>query len=191
MKPGRWMWMVVSLVCLLPGIARAEGWRPELSGALGGTFGVRGTPNEGGPSGSLSVLWPVADRFSFGVMLHADDAGSRVDSLRDAQGHGLTYGKIEQVHRLAVGASWRLDALLPGWRKLTPAASATWGYYRIRDDVRGAKLNEAGSLGCSLGAIARWPFGRHLAMGASVRYHRLFNDLEKGFMNVSLEGAWR
>jgi hypothetical protein len=191
MRPARWTWIVVCLVALLPGIARAGAWWPELSGALGGTFAVQGTPNEGGPSGSFSVLWPVADRFSFGVMLHADDAGSRVDSLRNAQGQGLAYGKIEQLHRLAGGASWRLDARLPEWRKFIPVASATWGYYRIRDDVRGAKLDEAGSVGCSLGAIVRWPFGRHLAMGAGVRYHRLFNDLEKGFVNASLEGAWR
>ncbi len=183
--------IVMSLALLLPGLARARDWRPELSGSFGGTFGVLGTPNEGGPSGTFAALWPVSERFSFGVMLHADDAGSKVDSLRDAQGHGLSYGMVEQLHRMATGFSWRLDAHLPPWRKLVPTASASWGYYRVRDDVRGTKVDETGSIGGSLGASLRWPFGPHFAMGAGLRYHRLFNDFEKGFVSAGLEGIWR
>lgn len=186
-----WALIVATVMLLAPGFARAAAWRPELEASLGGTFGVRGTPNEGGPSGSLSALWPVAERLSFGVMLHADDAGSLVDSLRDAQGHGLPYGKIEQLHRATWGASWRLDARLPARFGLAPSVSATWGYYRIRDDVRGTKRDEAGSVGVSLAAIVRRSFGRRLALGAGVRGHWLFNDFEDRFVSAALEGAWR
>ena len=187
----QWVWIVAAVTLLAPGLARAVAWRPELSASLGGTFGVRGTPNEGGPAGALSALWPVAERLSFGVMLHAHDAGSLVDSLRNAQGHGLPYGKIEQLHRAAWGASWRLDARLPARFGLDPFVSATWGYYRIRDDIRGTKSSEAGSGGLSLAAIVRRSFGRRLSAGAGVRCHWLFNDLEDRFVSATLEGAWR
>jgi hypothetical protein len=136
-------------------------------------------------------MWPVAPRISFGVMLHGDDAGSTVDSLRDEQGHGLDYGKIEQVHRAAWGASWRLDAEAPARFRATPFASATWGYYRVADDLRGEKISSVGSAGFSLAAGARWQLGRYVALGAVVRYHRLFNDREGRFMSAGLDCAWR
>lgn len=186
----RWGWVACAVVLLLPGSAGARNWRPDLEASLGGGFAVLGTPNEGGPSASLSALWPVADRFSFGVMLHADDAGSQVDSLRDAQGHGLPYGKIEQLHRDAMGASWRGDVRFPARFGVTPALSATWGLYRIRDDVHGTKLRDIGTSGFSVAALARRGFGRHLSMGVSARFHGLFNDFERRFATVSLEGAW-
>jgi hypothetical protein len=188
----RWMWFALAAVVLLaPGVARAGAWRPQLSGALGSSFAVLGQPSGGGSSASLAAMWPVAPRFSFGVMLHGDDAGSTVDCLRDEQGHGLVYGKIEQVHRAAWGASWRLDAETPARVGATPFASATWGYYRVADDLRGEKLSSVGSTGFSLAAGARWQLGPYVALGAVVRYHRLFNDREGRFMSAGLDFAWR
>lgn len=187
----RWMWFALAAVLLAPGVAGAGVWRPQMSGSLGSSFAVLGLPSGGGTSVSLAALWPVAPRLSFGVMLHGDDAGSTVDSLRDEQGHGLAAGKIEQVHRAAWGASWRLDAEAPARFGATPFASATWGYYRIADDLRGKKLSSVGSAGFSLAAGARWPIGRNIALGAVVRYHRLFNDREGRFMSAGLDCAWR
>ena len=186
-------WGLVALVValLMPGMARASAWRPELSGSVGGSFAVLGVPSGGGSSASLAALWPVAPRFSFGVMLHGDDAGSTVDSLRDEQGRGLVYGKIEQVHRIAWGASWRLDAAVPAWFGATPFASATWGYYRVADDLRGDELSSVGSIGFSLAVGARRSLGRHIGLGAVVRYHRLFNDREGRFMCAGLDCTWR
>ena len=186
----RWMWFALVAVLLAPSVARAGAWRPELSGSLGGSFAVLGLPSGGGSSAALTAMWPVAPRLSFGVMLHGDDAGSTVDSLRDEQGRGLAYGKIEQVHRAAWGASWRLDAAAPARFGATPFASATWGYYRVADDLRGDEISSVGSAGFSLAAGARRPLGRHIALGAVVRYHRLFNDREGRFMSAGLDCAW-
>jgi len=187
----RWIWFALAAVLLAPGVARAGAWRPELSGSLGGSFAVLGLPSGGGSSASLAAMWPVAPRLSFGVMLHGDDAGSTVDSLRDEQGRGLAYGKIEQVHRAAWGASWRLDAAAPARFGATPFASATWGYYRVADDLRGDEISSVGSAGFSLAAGVRRPLGRHIALGAVIRYHRLFNDREGRFMSAGLDCAWR
>lgn len=185
------MWFALAAVLLAPGVARAGAWGPELSGSLGSSFAVLGLPTGGGSSASLSAMWPVAPRLSFGVMFHGDDAGSTVDSLRDEHGHGLVNGKVEQVHRAAWGVSWRLDAAAPVWFGTTPFASATWGYYRVADDLRGEKLGSLGSAGFSLAAGAHWPLGRHFGLGAAVRYHRLFNDREGRFMSAGLDCVWR
>jgi hypothetical protein len=183
--------IALAVVLLAPGVTRAGAWGPELSGSAGSSFAVLGTPQGGGASLSLSAMWPVVPRLSFGVMFHGDDAGSTVDSLRDAQGRGRAYGKIEQVHRAAWGASWRLDAAAPARLGVTPFASATWGYYRVTDDLRGDPVGSIGSTGFSLAAGARRPLGGHFALGAVVRYHRLFNDREGRFMSAGLECAWR
>jgi hypothetical protein len=185
-----WLWFALAVVLLAPGVARAGAWRPELSGAVGKSFAVLGEPSGGGSSASLAALWPVAPRLSFGVMLHGDDAGSTMDSLRDEQGQGLPYGKIEQVHRATWGASWRLDAAAPARFGVIPFASATWGYYQVVDDLHGEVTGSVGSTGFSLAAGARRALGLHLALGAVVRYHRLFNDLEGRFMSAGLDCAW-
>ena len=186
-----WTWVVLCAALLVPGLARAEMSRPEVVGSLGGTFAVLGTPSGGGSSVSLALLWPVQRGVRFGVMVHGDDAGSTVDSLRDVHGVGLPYGKIEQFHRAAWGASWRLDLEARSWLGFVPYASGTWGYYRIADDVRGDERDHAGSAGFSLAAGARHALGRHFTMGAYARYHRLFNDLEPRFVSAGFEGSWR
>lgn len=191
-QAGRTSWTGVALVValLVPGMARAAAWQPALTGSLGGTFAVLGLPSGGGSSAALAAMWPVTRRLAFGVMVHGDDAGSKVDSLRDEQGRGLVYGRVEQLHRAAWGASWRLDAAASPWRGITPYASATWGYYRIADDERGAPRGHVGSTGFSLAAGARQPLGRHFSLGVFVRYHRLFNDREGRFVSAGLDGTW-
>ena len=186
----RWTWVALAAALLAPGLARAAAWQPQLTGSMGGTFAVLGVPSGGGSSASLAALWPVTRRLAFGVMVHGDDAGSTVDSLRDGRGRGLGYGKIEQLHRTAWGASWRLDAAAPAWHGIAPVASATWGYYRVSDDVRGTAIRHLGSTGFSLAAGVRQGLGAHFALGAHVRYHRLFNDREGRFVSAGLDGTW-
>ena len=187
----RWTWVALAAVLLVPGVARAGAWCPQPSGSVGSTFAVIGVPGDGGSSAEVSLMWPVAPRLSFGMMFHGDDAGSTMDSLRDNQGHGEASGKIEQVHRAAWGASWRLDAAAPKRFGATPFASATWGYYQVTDDLRGDVLQTVGSTGFSLAVGARFSVSPHFALGASVRYHRLFNDREGRFMSAGLDWAWR
>jgi hypothetical protein len=189
--PRWWMGVAAATMLLIPVAAAAGSWRPALVGSVGGTFAVLGKPDAGGASVSLAAMWPVAERLSFGVMLHGDDAGTLVDSLRDESGAGLDYGKIEQSHRAAWGVSWRLDAAARPRFGLTPTASATWGVYRVADDARGKDLGHVGSTGWSLAAGLRRDLAAHFALGAYVRYHRLFNDLEGRFVSAGLEGTWR
>jgi hypothetical protein len=190
---GREWWMVMVFVAALlaPAGAGAGTWRPTLIGSAGGTFAVLSEPSGGGASASLALMWPVTGRLSFGVMAHGDDAGSTVDSLRDESGAGLAFGKIQQLHRAAWGVSWRLDATAAPRLGLTPFASATWGAYRVADDAAGNALGHVGSTGWSVAAGLRRDLGRHLALGAYTRYHRLFNDVEGRFMSAGLEGIWR
>lgn len=185
------MGVAVAAFLLVPAVAAGSGWRPTLVGSAGGTFAVHGEPSDGGASLSLAALWPVSERLAFGVMVHGDDAGSRVDSLRDESGAGLAFGNIEQVHRATWGVSWRLDATAPARFGLTPVASATWGAYRVADDAHGEDLRHVGSTGWSLAAGLRRDVTPHVALGAYVRYHRLFNDLEGRFMSAGLECTWR
>ena len=186
-----WAAAVVAALLLAPAAAAAGSWAPALVGSAGGTFAVLGEPNEGGASAALAALWPVGERLSFGVMVHGDDAGALVDSLRDDSGTALPVGKVELAHRAAWGVSWRLDASAPPRFGLTPTLSATWGVYRVVDDARGTELRHVGSTGWSVAAGARRGLGSHLDLGAYVRYHRLFNDLEGRFMSAGLEGSWR
>jgi hypothetical protein len=184
--------MAAALAALLLVPAAAAGsWRPSLVGSLGGTFAVLGEPNEGGASASLAALWPVSERLAFGVMVHGDDAGALVDSLRDESGVALGVGKVELAHRAAWGVSWRLDATARPRFGLAPAASATWGAYRVADDAQGRNLRHVGSVGWSLAAGLRRDLGPHVGLGAYVRYHRLFNETEGRFVSAGLEGIWR
>ena len=189
----RWIWIALVALAVAPVAASAASWQPALSGSLGGTYAVLGVPDGGGSSATVSLLWPVMRQVSFGVMFHADDAGATVDSLRDTGGRGTVAGKVEQRHRTAWGGSWRLDYVEP--KMLIPGVegyvSGTWGYYRVADDVRGAKLTSVGSTGFSVAGGVRVRLGRHFALGSFTRYHRLFNDREGRFVSSGLEGFWR
>ena len=192
-RAGRWSygWVLVSLVLLVPGAVRAAGRAPQVYGTYGGTFQVLGEPGDGGSSVSLAVLWPVTERIAFGAMAHVDDAGTTVGYLGGPQGPLASYGQVQQAHRQSTGASWRLDATSRPRFGMTGVASATWGYYRVTDDLRGAKLSQVGSTGFSLGLGVREGIGRHFTLGLLGRYHRLFNDREGRFMSAGLELGWR
>ena len=94
------------LMLVAPAYADATDWAVE----LGSTWGVLGTPDDGGASASLAVLWPVHERLSFGVTGYADDLGAHIDQLRDPAGTPL--GAAEEQHRNVWGAGWRMDGFL-------------------------------------------------------------------------------
>ena len=200
----RWTWLVAVAVSTVASGAWAGPRFPELTASAGGTFAILGVPDAGGASVSVSALWPVAPGLTVGVVGHGDDAGTVVDSLRDAAGHGLPGGKVDQLHRAAWGVSWRADLRLPdglGCRRLAarrwlpfasePYVSGSWGFYRIADDVRGRKAGDIASAGFSLAAGWRYALGGRVRVGPVIRYHRLFNDRMSRFASVGLECAWR
>ena len=169
---------------------------PAFEAAVGGTTAILGGYDRGRASLSGSVLWPLEGvPARFGVMAHADDMGALVVPLVDAN-DGSSLGRIEAGHRATWGASWRLDAVLPpvprwipvlrGW---LPEAGATWGYYRVADDVRGRATRSLGTTGFSLGAGVGRPLGAISAV-AVVRYHRLFNDVTGRYVTAAVACRW-
>ena len=181
-----------SLLLLLAGapLARAVPL-PEWTGSAGHSFAVTGDLTGGGWSLSLGALWPLdLQGVSFGLGLFADDAGNRIGRLRDAN-DGTDLGTVGLGHRAAYGAAWRLDARTAPRRGWEPFGSATWGYYRVEDDRLGVTQNRVGSTGFSLAAGLRRPMGSG-ALGASLRYHRLANDVLVGrYVSAGVDWAWR
>jgi len=177
-------------VLLVPGGARAAAWLPDVAGTAGSTFAVTGTPSGGGGSISLGALWPVEHGLSFGLGLFADDLGEQMGRLTDPK-DGSDLGAVSVRHRWALAGAWRLDARLVERGPWRPYASATWGYYRVRDDVRGVRLGNVGSTGFSLAGGLRWAATPHSAFGGSVRYHRLFNDRAGRYVSAGIDWSWR
>jgi hypothetical protein len=186
-----------ALLLLAPAVARAAKLsKPAVEGTFGGSFAVSGTsPTDGGTSASLSLLWPVREssdkRFGLraGIMGHLDDAGSVMDSVR-VDGVALEGGEVEQWHRMAYGASVRLDLERLGSR-FRPFFGGTLGWSRVADDVRGDVFSQADCVGFSLGGGARVVVSPHVGLGGFARYHRLFNDRMGRFMSAGLDVSWR
>lgn len=188
----------VALALLAAGVAApgtsAGGPWPGLSATAGRTFAVSGTPNEGGVALALAALWPVGGPggapVRLGVALFADDMGDEIGQLRDPH-DGTPLGAAALFHRQALGWAWRLDAAPRPWGRWQPYASGSWGYYRITDDVRGARTAEAGTTGFSVGGGLHFAAGKNLRVGAAARYHRLFEDRIGRYMDAGLDLAWR
>jgi opacity protein-like surface antigen len=181
-----------TLIVLLAGAPAARAVpAPEWTGSAGHSFAVTGDLGGGGWSLSLGALWPLdLPRVSFGLGLFADDAGNRIGRIKDVN-DGTDLGAVGLGHRAVYGAAWRLDARTAPRRGWEPFGSATWGYYRVEDDRLGDTLGRAGSTGFSLAAGLRRPMGSG-ALGASLRYHRLANDVLLGrYVSAGLDWAWR
>ncbi|MBI1798774.1 MAG: hypothetical protein HYR73_03720 [Candidatus Eisenbacteria bacterium] len=175
-------------LCACAAPAFAWPW-PSVGVAVGQTFAINATPDQGGISIGASTLWPLEERFAFGGEISADDFGSVIGQLEDASGNPL--GASEELHRAAYGLSWRMDARGPGLWGATTFGSGTWGLYRISDSQVGASLGHVASTGFALGAGLRWPMGAASALGVSVRYRRLFNDVAGRFMSAGVDWTWR
>lgn len=171
---GRMLATALLILGAMAGTARASA-TPGLDGTLGRTLAISGMPDEGGFSASLAPMWPVEDRFSFGVMFLADDMGSQIGRLIDPN-DGVDLGAVATGHTTILGVAWRLDREWGALNTWLPYVSGTWGYYRATSDVRGAVVRRTDSTGFSLAGGVRRAINDRYAVGASVRYHRLFND---------------
>jgi hypothetical protein len=169
----------------VPGVARSM---PSVVADVGGTFGILGNVGDGGFSFSLSTLWPIGERYAFGIVGFADDLGSEIGPLLDPN-DGTELGTVELAHRSVLGGAWRADAGLPGRWGWDPYASGTFGVYRVADDHRGERTNAVGSVGFSLAGGVTRPLGRG-SLGAVVRYHRLFNDVVGRYWSAAAEWRW-
>jgi len=157
--------------------------RPDLVLSAGGTFAVTGTPNDGGFSFAISTMWPVGARGSFGLMAFADDMGTNLIELYDAN-DGTPLGTAADLHRRAWGAAWRADADVWSLGRWSGGASGSWGYWRVEDDRRGNIVAAASALGFTLGADARRPIGGSRDIGLALRYHRLSVDPSVAYLRV-------
>lgn len=188
--------LVVALGAGLPGRAAAL-LPPELTGGIGGTFGAAHGPAGGGLSLGLSALWRFDGPFAFGPMVFADDLGTEVGRLFDAN-DGTDIGASERGHRLTYGAAWRVDAEGPiAARRWRPFAGITWGAYRLQADHLGVPKDAVSATGASVAAGVRYVTGRHhgdgvprAAFGVSYRYHRVFNDRVDGYSSVAVDWSW-
>jgi hypothetical protein len=148
---------------------------------------VSGDPNDGGASLALSLLWPIEKRFRVGVMGCVDDMGVRVGQLEGPNGEDL--GPVTDLHRMTGGIVIRMEALLQG-HTIEPLLSATWGMYRVADDVGGAELEEDVTPGVGLGLGALYPLNTRHAVGLLVRGQWLTRGVVESYLSGALEWRW-
>jgi len=177
---------VALAVAALAGPAAARG--PELVLDLGRTLAVKDGPGGGGISLGASVLWRLEDHFRVGFMAFADGLGERTDRLIGAGGTDL--GPVAGVHRAAQGAALRLEAHATGARALQPYLAATWGFYRVEDDVRGSLLQSDDAVGFGLGLGLMRAFNDHHAAGIAVRAQQLSRGGAGRYLTAALEWRW-
>ncbi len=189
---GRWapVIAIAMLAAAWPAGPAAAGAMPGLETTLGGATAISGTPDAGGWSVSLSPMWPVEDRYAFGVMLFADDMGETFGTLRDPN-DGTDLGTTELGHTYVLGAAWRLDREWGSLVTWMPYVSGTWGYYNVADDLRGHIERRVSSTGFSLAGGVRRAVNDHHAIGASIRYHRLFNDRIGRYVGWAVDWSFR
>jgi hypothetical protein len=124
-----------------------------------------------------------------GLDLAAADLGTHMGELYDPNS-GESLGPVALGHRAAYEIAWRVDAALPDAWGFAPYASGTWGYARVADDVRGEGGPALSSTGFTLGLGVLRPVGRTQSLGASLRYHRLFNDSAGRFVSAGIDWAF-
>jgi len=176
----------------------AGSWRPDLTTELGGTFAINAVPDGGGFSLGLAAMWPVDPPFGlagglrFGVMGFADDLGTDLMRLQDPNDPSLDLGPTESAHRLTWGGAWRLDATASvAWWGWSPVGTATWGVWRVQDDLRGEIQSAVTSTGFGLGLGLDRPLSDRHAIGIGFRYERLFNDVVGRYMSAGLNWRWK
>jgi hypothetical protein len=167
--------------------APAFAGRSELVFEVGRTLAVKDGPGGGGMALGASVLWPVEEHFRVGLMGFVEGLGERTDRLIGAGGTDL--GPIAGFHRTAQGAALRLEAHAPAGHRLRPYLAATWGFYRIEDDVRGALLQADDAVGFGLGLGLMRAFNDRHAAGVAVRGQQLSRAGGR-YVTAALEWRW-
>jgi hypothetical protein len=146
--------------------------RPVVAVNAGFTFAVSGEPSGGGASFALATMWPVAERWRFGLEAYADDLGTSYTELTDPN-DGTPLGTTASLHRWTYGFAWRAEA--DAWRlgRWSGSAAGSWGWWRIEDDQVGTTVAATSAVGIRLGADARRPFGSGRDVGVALHYHHL------------------
>jgi hypothetical protein len=83
-----------------------------------------------------------------------------------------------------------LEAHLPGTHLLEPHLAATWGLYRVEDEVRGNLLGGDDAAGFGLGVGLLRPFNQHHAAGVALRAQQLSRGIAGRYLSVALEWRW-
>ncbi len=179
--------LALGVLATLPGSAPAADRRPDVIVDIGRTLAVKAGPGGGGISLGLSLLWRLEDHFRVGMMAFADGLGEETGRLIGPGGVDL--GPVTALHRAAQGAAMRLEAHLPGRHKLEPYLAATWGFFRVKDDVRGTLLGSDDAAGVGLGVGLLRPFNEHHAAGVVLRAQQLSRSGAGRYLSAALE--WR
>ena len=180
--------LVLGATLALAGYARADGHRPELVVDVGRTLAVEAGPAGGGFSLGLSLMWPLEDHFRVGMVVFADGLGEETGRLIGPGGVDL--GPVAAFHRAAQGAALRLEAHLPGKHAIEAHLAATWGFYRVKDDVRGTSLGSDDAAGFGLGVGLLRPFNEHHAAGVALRAQQLSRSSAGRYLTAALEWRW-
>ena len=180
--------LVLGAIGVLAGAAPAAGLRPDVVVDVGHTLAVEDGPGGGGTTLGLSLLWRLEDHFRVGMMVLADGLGERTERLIGTGGTDL--GPVAGAHRLAQGVGVRLEAHLPGTHRLEPHLAATWGLYRVEDEVRGDLIGSDAAAGFGLGVGLLRPFSRRHAAGVAVRAQQLSRGIAGRYLSTALEWRW-
>lgn len=164
--------VVAALTLPLLGV-RAAGAAPEWLASAGTTLSVTGVPGQGGASGSIGALWPVENRFAFGVSLFADDLGTAFADLHDPN-TGELLGTVASTHRWSYGGEWRAEMRLRDSRRVRLSWGAGFGYGRQEQDQRGQVLDAASGVVASTGATLLLKSARGHAVGTTLAFRREF-----------------
>jgi hypothetical protein len=189
MRAGSVVAAVLAVALACRAAPAGAGARPDVVMGVGATTAVDGAPNNGGASLALSLLWPLEDRFRFGVMGFTDDLGVGRDRLVAPDGTDL--GPIPGFHRAVTAAVWRIEAHPSSGGAWDPFATATWGVYRLVDDRHGEVTRATGSAGFGLGmGLARRLATTHAA-GVALRYQWLSRGEAGRYLSAAVEWRWQ
>jgi hypothetical protein len=161
---------------------------PDVVVDAGHTLAVQDGPGRGGATFGLSLLWRLEDHFRVGAMAFADGLGERTTRLIGEGGVDL--GPVAGPYRTARGVGVRLEAHLPGAHALEPHLAATWGFYRVEDNVRGSRVGHDDAAGFGLGVGLLRALNPHHAAGIAVRAQQLSRGQARPYLGAALEWRW-
>jgi len=180
-----------ALVLPALGVLLAGAAAPALAGprylfGVGGSSGASDNVDGPGFSVSGSALWQVEPWLLAGPMLYLDDQGTTIGRLLDPN-DGSDLGATVTDHRMVFGGAWRADLPFAVRGPWTGFAGAALGYYRIQDGPNGVIEQAFSATGASgvLGVQRR--IGPAQGIGASFRYHRVFDDRLDYYWSATLD----
>jgi len=194
MRPRPHIAIAMAFVLALGGIgapaasASGAGRRPDVVVDVGHTLAVKDGPGGGGVTLGLSLLWRLEDHFRVGMMGFVDGLGERTNRLIGEGGADL--GPVAGPYRAARGVGVRLEAHLPGRHALEPHLAATWGIYRVEDNLLGSRVGSDDAAGFGLGVGLLRPLNTHHAAGVAVRAQQLSRGHARPYLSAAFEWRW-